>query len=125
VICPHCHSERCRRSKRRGARDFATSVVGLRPWRCRHCDRRFYAWSVALPFLFYAHCGKCGNLDLQRISREHVDGWSAGSCSWRKSPRIGVRLAGNASFRYGLRVGFDPQKDRRLSLRQPLRVNLT
>lgn len=38
---------------------------------------RFFAWSVALPFLRFAHCRRCGNLDLQRVSRDHVDGWSA------------------------------------------------
>jgi hypothetical protein len=32
---------------------------------------------VAFPFLLYAHCRRCGNLDLQRISRDHVDGWFA------------------------------------------------
>jgi hypothetical protein len=52
-------------------------MAGLRPWRCRSCSLRFFAWSVALPFLRYAHCHRCGNLDLQRISREHVDGWFA------------------------------------------------
>jgi hypothetical protein len=38
---------------------------------------RFFAWSVALPFLRFAHCRRCGNLDLQRVSRDHVDGWTA------------------------------------------------
>jgi len=50
-------------------------ATGLRPWRCRSCDLRFYAWAVALPFLLHAHCNRCGNFDLQRISREHVDTW--------------------------------------------------
>jgi hypothetical protein len=49
----------------------------VRPWRCRSCALRFFAWSVASPFLRYAHCRRCGNLDLQRVSREHVDGWFA------------------------------------------------
>jgi len=49
----------------------------LRPWRCRVCELRFFAWSVALPFLGYAHCRRCGNLDLQRVSRDHVEGWHA------------------------------------------------
>jgi DNA-directed RNA polymerase subunit RPC12/RpoP len=38
---------------------------------------RFFAWSVALKYLRYAHCRRCGNLDLQRVSRDHVDGWFA------------------------------------------------
>jgi hypothetical protein len=49
----------------------------LRPWRCRTCALRFLAWSVAISYLRYAHCRRCGNLDLQRVSREHVDGWFA------------------------------------------------
>jgi hypothetical protein len=32
---------------------------------------------VAFAYLRYAHCRRCGNLDLQRVSREHVDGWFA------------------------------------------------
>jgi hypothetical protein len=38
---------------------------------------RFLAWSVALAFIRFAHCRRCGNLDLQRVSRDHVDGWWA------------------------------------------------
>jgi len=77
MLCPRCRSERCRRSRRRRAKDYAIGLVGLRPWRCRGCDLRFYARSVALPFTFYVHCHRCGNLSLQRISREHVSGWFA------------------------------------------------
>jgi hypothetical protein len=35
---------------------------------------RFYARAVPLRSFFYAHCGICGNLELQRISAEHVPG---------------------------------------------------
>ena len=112
MICPRCRGERCRRSKRRGAKDYAIGAAGLRPWRCRSCELRFYAWSVALAFLFYAHCGKCGNFDLQRISREHVDGLerlvSANGC---ESPRIAARLAEIASFRCGLVAAFVRQEE--------------
>ena len=45
----------------------------LRPWRCHACDKRFYAWSVATVFARYVHCPRCGNFDLQRISRDRVD----------------------------------------------------
>jgi hypothetical protein len=38
---------------------------------------RYFAWSVAFRFLQFAHCRRCGNLDLQRISRDHVHGWFA------------------------------------------------
>jgi hypothetical protein len=49
-------------------------VTGQRPWRCVACDRRFYADAVALRFLPVAHCSRCGNFDLQRISRDYVEG---------------------------------------------------
>jgi len=77
VLCPRCRSGRCRRSRRRSWRDYAISATGLRPWRCRTCALRFLAWSVAFAFLRFAHCRRCGNLDLQRVSRGHVDGWFA------------------------------------------------
>jgi DNA-directed RNA polymerase subunit RPC12/RpoP len=49
------------------------TVIQLRPWRCRSCDKRFYAWTVATQFARYAHCSRCGNFDLQHISRDRVD----------------------------------------------------
>ena len=49
----------------------------MRPWRCRSCDLRFYAWSVPMGYLSIVHCRMCGNLDLQRISNEYVDGMFA------------------------------------------------
>jgi hypothetical protein len=77
MICPQCRSERCNRSRRQGVRDHTLGVLGLRPWRCEHCNRRFYAWLAALPFQFHVHCGRCGNFDLQRISSKWVDVWYA------------------------------------------------
>jgi len=49
------------------------TLFGLRPWRCRSCEDRFYAWKVAAVYARHAHCPKCGNFDLQRVSRERVD----------------------------------------------------
>jgi len=78
LICPKCRSDWCRRSRRRRLRDYLIGLSGLRPWRCRNCGLRFFAWVVPVSFAFYAHCNHCGNLDLQRISRDHVsEGWSA------------------------------------------------
>jgi hypothetical protein len=74
MICPHCFNEECRRSHRRGARDFLLGLTGLRPWRCRECSTRFFAWSVPNSLVQYAHCPRCGNLDVRRISREYVTG---------------------------------------------------
>jgi DNA-directed RNA polymerase subunit RPC12/RpoP len=57
---------------RRGTKDFTIGLLGARPWRCRTCGHRFYAWAVPADFVFYAHCQRCGNLDLQRLARERV-----------------------------------------------------
>lgn len=54
-------------------RDRLGTFVGLRPWRCDLCSKRFYAWSVPVSYTLYAHCRHCGNLDLQRVARELVD----------------------------------------------------
>jgi predicted RNA-binding Zn-ribbon protein involved in translation (DUF1610 family) len=48
------------------------SFFALRPWRCRTCGIRFYAWQVPAQLVVYVHCPRCGNLDLQRVSRERV-----------------------------------------------------
>jgi DNA-directed RNA polymerase subunit RPC12/RpoP len=73
MICPECRSGDCFRSHRDGVLDFLNSLIGLRPWRCHTCDRRFFAWRVATRFEAYAHCPRCGNLDLENISRERVE----------------------------------------------------
>lgn len=73
MICPQCRSVDCFRSHRDGALDFVNTMSGLRPWRCHACDRRFYAWRVATRFQGYAHCPRCGNFDLEHISRERVE----------------------------------------------------
>ena len=78
LICPECRSDSCRRSKRRGLKDYLIGIARLRPWRCRVCQLRFYGWAVPISYAGYAHCRLCGNLDLERISREHVfEGWFA------------------------------------------------
>jgi len=74
LICPRCQQESSRRSRRRGSRDYLIGIFGLRPWRCRDCDNRFYAWSVPLSYVKYAHCRQCGNMDLHRISGAHGEG---------------------------------------------------
>ena len=73
MICPQCRSADCFRSHRGGFVDFLFTLFNLKPWRCHTCDYRFYAGRVALAFARYAHCPKCGNFDLERISRERVD----------------------------------------------------
>jgi hypothetical protein len=72
MICPQCRSADCFRSHRGGVVDFVATVAGLRPWRCHTCDLRFYAWRVAASFAGYAHCPRCGNFDLDQVSRDRV-----------------------------------------------------
>ncbi len=72
LICPRCRSDQCRRSKRRRLRDYLVGVSGARPWRCRSCELRFFAWVVPVTYVMYVHCKLCGNLDLQHISSEYV-----------------------------------------------------
>jgi hypothetical protein len=50
------------------------SVAGLVPWRCEVCELRFYARAFPLQHHYYAHCRRCGNLDLKRIAPEFVPG---------------------------------------------------
>ena len=78
MICPACHSDSPRRSRRRSVGDYLVGVTLLRPWRCRGCDLRFYAWSAPIRYMFNVHCAMCGNMDLQRISSEH----GAGTMAW-------------------------------------------
>ncbi len=87
MICPACRSDSCRRSKQRSLRDYLVRLPGLRPWRCRTCEARFYAWAVPVAYARYAHCARCGNLDLQRIDREYVtDGWFVWLRRWLQFP---------------------------------------
>lgn len=78
LICPVCYSDSPRRSHRRSVKDYLIGITLLRPWRCRSCDLRFYAWAVPVAYVWNVHCIMCGNMDLQRISREH----GAGTFAW-------------------------------------------
>ena len=107
MICPQCRSAGCFRSHRGGLLDFLGTIVGLRPWRCHTCDFRFYAWRVAVSFAGYSHCPRCGNFDLEHISRERV------------GPGIGTLV--------GRRLGFpayrcDPCREKFFSLRPYRRI---
>jgi len=73
MICPQCRSADCFRSHRDGFTDLMLGMFGVLPWRCHSCDKRFFARKVAMPFLRYAHCPRCGNFDLERISRDRVE----------------------------------------------------
>jgi hypothetical protein len=43
--CPHCQSERVRRSKRRGfVERVCLTLLFLKPFHCGDCKRRFFLW---------------------------------------------------------------------------------
>jgi ribosomal protein L32 len=73
MLCPQCRSAECLRSHRAGMVDFLFTLIGSRPWRCKTCERRFYASHVALSYAHLAHCPRCGNFDLDHISRDRVE----------------------------------------------------
>jgi len=81
LLCPDCHCDNPRRSRRRSVKDYVVGLARLRPWRCRACESRFYAWAAPVGYVGYVHCDKCGNMDLPRISPEH--GMSAISWVYR------------------------------------------
>lgn len=74
LLCPACHSDAPCRSRRRSVKDYLIGITLLRPWRCQTCNDRFYAWAVPIAYVLHVHCGKCGNMDLQRISHEYGTG---------------------------------------------------
>ena len=104
ITCPRCHSAKLRRSKRRSLVDYLVSAAGVLPWRCEKCEARFHARPVPFRFSLYAHCGLCGNPELQKIAPEHVPGASA---------FLG-RLLGLPSLRC------DPCRHKFFSIRPPL-----
>jgi DNA-directed RNA polymerase subunit RPC12/RpoP len=53
--------------------DYALSAVGVLPWRCSTCQIRFHARRVPPSVFLRAHCPRCGNPHLQRISSDRVD----------------------------------------------------
>jgi hypothetical protein len=57
--------------------DYFFGLTGILPWRCESCAARFHARLMPFRTFFYAHCGICGNLELQRISAERVPGVTA------------------------------------------------
>jgi predicted RNA-binding Zn-ribbon protein involved in translation (DUF1610 family) len=77
MVCPVCHSEKIRRSRRRGFSEIVLSFFGVLPWRCESCETRFHARATPLNWLLYAHCPVCGTTELKRIAPDHVPGPSA------------------------------------------------
>src|SRR6267154_20410 len=74
IVCPVCHASKIRRSRRRSVSDYLFGFAGSLPWRCGSCALRFYARPMPFRTFLYAHCRICGNLELQRISAERMQG---------------------------------------------------
>ncbi len=48
IRCPRCQSEGIRRSRRRGFFERGPlTLVFLKPFRCKHCERRFFRWPTS------------------------------------------------------------------------------
>jgi hypothetical protein len=62
--------------------------VGIIPWRCQDCESRFHARSLPFRYLLYAHCGICGNLELKKISSEHVPGMMSFAGRFMRIPAL-------------------------------------
>ena len=77
LVCPSCRSSKARRSRRRTMSDYLLALTGILPWRCESCETRFHARPFPLRNFIYAHCGICGNLELERIAPHHVPGPAA------------------------------------------------
>ena len=68
VKCPNCGSESVRYAHWRTAGERLSSLVGVRPLRCRACRKRFVARIWAPRDLPYARCPKCWNMRLSTWS---------------------------------------------------------
>jgi hypothetical protein len=52
--------------------EYPLGILGILPWRCVDCQKRFYARHVPFRYALYAHCNRCGNLDLRSARREKL-----------------------------------------------------
>jgi hypothetical protein len=100
LLCPVCHSDSPRRSRRRSAKDYLAGAVKLRPWRCRACNSRFYAWATSIGYVWYVHCERCGNLDVPRISSEHGNGEFAWMLRLVRAPAYRCAACRNRFFSF-------------------------
>ena len=71
VSCPHCSSKSLRMSKVRGFGGRMRSMIGILPFRCRQCDKRFNAAIWNLTIIHYARCPKCLRMELSTWSEQY------------------------------------------------------
>src|SRR4029077_7798372 len=96
--CPACQAAACRRSRRRSVSEYLVSAVGVVPWRCTSCQIRFHARAIPLRHLFYARCGICGSLELQRIAAGKVLGVTSIMGRWLGLPAMRCAPCRNKFF---------------------------
>jgi len=77
MSCPICKHDGTRRSRRQNLPDYILSAIGVYPWRCQSCKARFHARANPLSHTFHAHCAICGNIEVRRISADHIESRSA------------------------------------------------
>ena len=73
VSCPDCGSNNLRISTVRGFAARLRSFVGILPFRCRQCNRRFEARIWNLSFARYARCPKCLRMELSTWSEQYYN----------------------------------------------------
>jgi len=73
VSCPECGSKRLRISKVRGFRGRIRSMVGVLPFRCKKCERKFDSAIWSLSAIRYARCPKCLRMELSTWSEQYYN----------------------------------------------------
>jgi hypothetical protein len=73
VSCPGCGSKNLRISQVRGFKNRIRGMIGILPFRCRQCERRFDAriWNFSL--IRYARCPKCLRMELTTWSQQYYN----------------------------------------------------
>lgn len=92
--CPDCESDLIRVSTKRGPMDLLVSILGMRPYRCEVCRKRFYQMAGMLSKRYdpnrpaaAAPATPVAKTERQRRSRRH---WKERLGRWRR--RSGERL---------------------------------
>jgi hypothetical protein len=71
LACPHCGGKNVRFARVRKASERLSSLVGIRPVRCRDCRTRFVSRLWKPSDLIYARCPQCWNMRLSTWSTSH------------------------------------------------------
>jgi DNA-directed RNA polymerase subunit RPC12/RpoP len=71
LTCEHCGGRDIRRARVQSWSERIQGLVGIYPFRCRECQRRFQLSIWLLSKLHYAKCPKCLRMDLSTWSRKY------------------------------------------------------